>query len=251
MSDNSSIPWCDASLIFATGCNKVSAGCQNCYAIEKVIPWLKRMGQAKYANGEKFTVHEEAMYAPLKWKRPKRIFVNSVSDTFHAEMPAKILIQFFRDVVAKTPQHTYLILTKRPANMFNFFNHYPVFLHSNFWLGVTAENQEMANHRLSLLYHIPAAIRFVSVEPMLGPVDLSAYAEWLDWIIIGGESGPNQRVIPVQYIRDLVLQGKQVGIPVFLKQMHDGEQLIKEPYIWIEGTTEHKQYLEFPKGNGE
>jgi protein gp37 len=250
MSDNSSIPWCDASLIFATGCNKVSAGCANCYALEKVIPWLKRMGQVKYANGEMFTVHEEAMYAPLKWNKPKRIFVNSVSDTFHVGMPRDVLDKFFREVVQKTPQHTYLILTKRPQNMEDYFLYHNLNggFYTNVWLGVTAENQEMANLRLPILNRIPAALRFVSVEPMLGPVDLSAYAEWLDWIIIGGESGPKQRVIPVKYIQDLVYQGKQMGIPVFLKQMHDSEQLIKEPYIWIEGTTEHKQYLEFPRG---
>lgn len=249
MSDNSSIPWCDASLIFATGCNKVSAGCANCYALEKVIPWLKRMGQAKYANGEKFTVHEEAMYAPLKWKKPKKIFVNSVSDTFHERMPYTVLDKFFDEVVKKTPHHQYLILTKRANNMNVYFKSNPA--PKNVWAGVTAENQERADHNLPCLHDVKATVRFVSVEPMLGPVDLSAYAEWLDWIIIGGESGPKQRVIPVKYIQDLVHQGKQMGIPVFLKQMHDGEQLIKEPYIWIEGSTEHKQYLEFPKGNGE
>jgi protein gp37 len=245
MSDNSSIPWCDASLNFATGCNKISAGCANCYSLDRLIPRLKRMGQAKYANGEKFTVHESAMYAPLKWKKPKRIFVNSVSDTFHHEMPHSVLDRFFDEVVMKTPQHSYLILTKRANSMNVYFEDHPA--PNNVWAGVTAENQERADHNLPGLHDIKATVRFVSVEPMLGPVDLSAYAEWLDWIIIGGESGPKQRIIPVQYIRDLVHQGKQMGIPVFLKQMHDGERLIKEPYIWIPGTTEHRQYLEFPE----
>jgi protein gp37 len=248
MSDNTSIPWADASLNFATGCTRVSAGCAHCYSLDRLIPRLKRMGQAKYANGEKFTVHESAMYAPLKWKKPKRIFVNSVSDTFHPDMPYSILIKFFEKVVAQTLHHTYLILTKRADIMLDFFTKYPQFLMTNVWVGVTAENQDMVVRRLRYLEDIPAEVRFVSVEPMLGTVDLSAYAEWLDWIIIGGESGPEQRIIPVQYIRDLVHQGKQMGIPVFLKQMHDGERLIKEPYIWIPGTTEHRQYLEFPKG---
>jgi protein gp37 len=212
------------------------------------------MGQEKYRNGTKFTVHEEVMYEPLKWKKPRRIFVNSVSDTFHEEMPDEILIKFLRDVVQKCQQHTFIILTKRADRMHRFFwktlrPHIDEIDNlSNMWLGVTAENQEMADKRLSILKGVPAKIRFVSVEPMLGPVDLAKYASWLDWIIIGGESGPKQRVIPVKYVQDLVHQGKQMGIPVFLKQMHDGEQLVKEPYIWIPGETEHKQYLEFPKG---
>jgi protein gp37 len=204
------------------------------------------MGQEKYRNGTKFTVHPEVMYEPLKWKKPRRIFVNSVSDTFHEEMPAQTLFGFFQEVVSKCPQHQFLLLTKRAQRMNDFFTAWPNYLLSNVWIGVTAENQKMADERLLLLKDIPAKIRFVSVEPMLGPVDLSAYAEWLDWIIIGGESGPKQRVIPFKYVQDLVYQGKQRGIPVFLKQMHDGERLVKEPYIWIPGETEHKQYLEYP-----
>ncbi len=247
MSDKSSIQWCDASLNFATGCTKISAGCAHCYSLDRTIPRLQAMGQEKYKNGTKFTVHEKVMYEPLKWKNSRRIFVNSVSDTFHEEMPGEVLVKFFYDVVAKTPQHTYLILTKRASLAYQFFKRYHEPLQwGNVWVGVTAENQAMADERLPILHQIPAKIRFVSVEPMLGPVDLSAYAEWLDWIIVGGESGPKQRVIPFKYVQDLVHQGKQMGIPVFLKQMHDGERLVKEPYIWIPGETEHKQYLEYP-----
>jgi protein gp37 len=246
MSDNTSIPWAQASLNFATGCNKCSPGCANCYALDRTIPRLQAMGQEKYRNGTKFTVHEKVMYEPLKWKKPRRIFVNSVSDTFHPEMPYSVLDRFFHEVVSKTPQHTYLLLTKRANNMNVYFKDHPA--PKNVWAGVTAENQERADHNLPCLHDVKATVRFVSVEPMLGPVDLSAYAEWLDWIIIGGESGPKQRVIPVKYVQDLVHQGKQMGIPVFLKQMHDGERLVKEPHIWIPGETEHKQYLEYPKG---
>ncbi|MDD3019865.1 MAG: DUF5131 family protein [Alphaproteobacteria bacterium] len=248
MSDNTSIPWAEASLNFATGCNKVSAGCVNCYSLDRLIPRLQAMGQKKYQNGTKFTVHESAMYEPLKWKKPRRIFVNSVSDTFHEEMPFQTISKFLTFVVTRTP-HQYLLLTKRPEIMADFFKlcYQPALPIENIWLGVTAENQEMAGKRLPILKEIPAAVRFVSVEPMLGPVDLSAYAEWLDWVIIGGESGPKQRIIPEKYIRDLVLQCKRMRVPVFLKQMHDGERLVKEPYIWIPGETEHKQYLEYPK----
>ncbi len=253
MSDNTSISWAEASLNFATGCTKVSAGCAHCYAMDRLIPRLQAMGQPKYRNGTKFTVHVPAMYEPLKWKKPRRIFVNSVSDTFHEEMPFSVIARFLYDVVLKTPHHTYLLLTKRPQNAARFYEEYLPTLKSskvdflpNVWMGVTAENQEMADKRLPILKGLPAKIRFVSVEPMLGPVDLSAYAEWLDWVIIGGESGPKARNIPAKYIQDLVLQCKQMGVPVFLKQMHDGDRLIKEPHIWIPGETEHKQYLEYP-----
>lgn len=246
MSDNTTIQWAQSSLNFATGCNKVSAGCANCYALERTIPRLQAMGQEKYKEGTKFTVHPEVMYEPLKWKKPRRIFVNSVSDTFHEEMTFGALEDFFGEVVMKTPHHQYLLLTKRPENMKRFFDLMDFFLLPNVWIGVTAENQEMADKRLPILHQIPAQIRFVSVEPMLGPVDLSAYAGWLDWVIIGGESGPKARNISPQIVQNIVHQCKQMGIPVFLKQMHDGERLVKEPYIWIPGETEHKQYLEYP-----
>jgi protein gp37 len=118
------------------------------------------------------------------------------------------------------------------------------------WLGVTAENQEMADKRLSILKEIPARIRFVSVEPMLGPVDLSAYAEWLDWVIIGCESGPNRRHISTEFIEGLIIQCKQMGVPVFLKQMDFQRGRVEsEPYLTIRhpffpGTAQ--QYLEYP-----
>ena len=248
MSNNTKIPWAEASLNFATGCNKVSAGCANCYSLERTIPRLQAIGQKKYANGTKFTVHEDAMYAPLKWKKGKRIFVNSVSDTFHAEMPNKILDRFFSEVVAETPHHTYLILTKRPQNMEDYFLHHPDLLLPNVWLGVTAENQEWADRRLPILTQIDHRMRFVSVEPMLGPVDLSAYAGWLDWVIIGCESGPNRRPVPTGAIGALILQCKQMGVPVFLKQMEIAGKVCSEPNIYIpELSPDLHQYLEYPE----
>lgn len=253
MSDNTSIQWAEASLNFATGCTRVSPGCAHCYALDRTIPRLQAMGQEKYKNGAKFTVHPEVMYEPLKWKKSRRIFVNSVSDTFHEDMPFEIIAAILLNVVFKTPQHTYLLLTKRPERMLQFFKEYlPTSFTSgitfpNLWAGVTAENQEMADKRLPILAQTPLMnVRFVSVEPMLGPVDLSAYAEWLDWVIIGGESGPKARNIPVPLIQSLIHQCKAMGVPVFLKQMHDGERLVKEPYIWIPGATEHQQFLEYP-----
>lgn len=245
MSDNTSIQWAEASLNFATGCTRVSPGCAHCYALDRTIPRLQAMGQEKYKNGTKFTAHPEVMYEPLKWKKPRRIFVNSVSDTFHKDMPFEIIAAFLLNVVLKTPQHTYLLLTKRPERMLQFFKEYlPTSFTSgitfpNLWAGVTAENQEMADERLPILAQIPLMnVRFVSVEPMLGPVDLSAYAEWLDWVIIGCESGPKRRHISKEDIELLVVQCKAMGVPVFLKQMElaDGK---------IHGTP-YFQYLQYP-----
>ena len=248
MSDNTSIQWAEASLNFATGCTRVSPGCAHCYALDRTIPRLQAMGQEKYKNGAKFTVHPEVMYEPLKWKKPRRIFVNSVSDTFHEDMPDDILIRFFRDVVLNCPQHTFLILTKRACRMSEFFFYHPEFLAKNVWIGVTAENQEMADKRLPFLALLPEAqIRFVSVEPMLGSVDLSAYAEWLDWVIIGCESGPKRRHIDTNSILGLIGNCQGMGVPVFLKQMEISGKVVSEPSIFINPHHgEAKQYLEYP-----
>ncbi len=252
MSDNTSIPWAQASLNFATGCNKCSPGCAHCYAMDRTIPRLQAMGQEKYRNGTKFTVHEKVMYEPLKWKNSRRIFVNSVSDTFHDEMPYSTLIKFFEEVVAQTPRHTYLILTKRADIMLDFFTKYPQFLMDNVWVGVTAENQDMAHRRLYYLEAIPAKIRFVSVEPMLGPVDLSAYAEWLDWVIIGCESGPKRRHIEHDHMIRLVMQSKEMGIPVFLKQAEINGKIVETPFCdgafisnCVVGVG-NRRYVEYP-----
>ena len=247
MSDKSGIQWCDASLNFATGCTKISAGCANCYSLDRTIPRLQAMGQEKYKEGTKFTVHPEVMYEPLKWKKPRRIFVNSVSDTFHEEMPGELLVDFFKKVVAKTPQHTYLILTKRHLRMNRFFFAFPECLLPNVWVGVTAENQEMADKRLPILQRIPAQIRFVSVEPMLGPVDLSAYAEWLDWVIIGCESGPKRRHVSTEFIESLIIQCKAMGVPVFLKQMEVLGKVVSEPSFRLpEAYGGTQKFLEYP-----
>jgi protein gp37 len=208
------------------------------------------MGQEKYKNGTKFTVHEEVMYEPLKWKKPRRIFVNSVSDTFHEEMPNGTLQRFFQNVVSATPQHQYLLLTKRPEIMFDFFTGNRVFYPANMpnvWIGVTAENQEMADKRLPILKEIPARIRFVSVEPMLGPVDLSAYAEWLDWVIIGCESGPKRRHVSTEFIESLIVQCKAMGVPVFLKQMEVLGKVVSEPSLRLpEAYGGTQKFLEYP-----
>lgn len=260
MSESSGIEWCDASLNFATGCTKVSPGCANCYALERTIPRLQAMGQKKYANGTNFTVHESVMYEPLKWKKPSRIFVNSVSDTFYPAMSSATLERFFRDVVKITPQHTYILLTKRPERAYEFFIatnpltrvEMKDYLYPNVWLGVTAENQAMADKRLPILRAIPTAdiIRFVSVEPMLEAIDLSEYLGWLDWVIIGCESGKNRRRIEATAIINLVEQCQKAKVPVFLKQMEVNGRLVKEPALFDRSrlSSPPRKFVEYPHG---
>ena len=253
MSKESTIGWTQSTLNFATGCDKISPGCSRCYALERTIPRLQKMGQKKYRNGTKFTVHEDVMYEPLTWKKPRRIFVNSVSDTFHPNMPMPTLIKFFRDVVKKTPQHTYLILTKRPQLMSNFFKLFSEYLLPNVWLGVTGENQEWADTRLSILKDIPAKVRFVSVEPMLEPVSLEPHLGWLDWVIIGCESGTDRRHIDNKAIQNLIASCKGVPVPVFLKQVEINGKVETDVYfdgVWFSTSpvgVGMRMYHEYPK----
>jgi protein gp37 len=189
----SKIEWTDAVWNPITGCSKVSEGCRNCYA-ERLWPRLRAMGNTVYVdrNFNDVACHHERLDQPLKWKKPRKIFVNSMSDLFHEDVPDIFIIDVL-SVIAEASQHTFFILTKRPERMNEIFNHETiandVWLQTsrgvnaekspwplkNLWLGVTAENQQRADERIPVLLQIPAAVRFVSAEPMLGLVDLSSY----------------------------------------------------------------------------
>jgi len=219
-----------------TGCTPISTGCQNCYA-KRMANRLR--GRYGYPEDEPFrvTIHPEKLDEPLKWRKPQRIFVNSMSDLFHHYVPDNFICDIFaRMKFAK--QHTFLILTKRPEIMRDFFKawdskNWPL---PNVWLGVTAENQEMADLRIPILLQIPAAIRFVSIEPMLGPIDLSQWFPWdsfrkslpgwkrnpdykqgLHWIICGGESGPKVRPMHPDWVRSIRDQCQTADVPFFFK----------------------------------
>lgn len=269
-----------------TGCDRVSPGCDNCYALTMAAR-LKAMGQAKYqtdgdprTSGPGFGVamHDEALTIPLRWRKPRRIFVNSMSDLWHARVPREFVARVFA-VMAETPQHTYQILTKRPERMARMLRdecqcgrqhppgehfrsemewaatpHSPTYVpglksgiyHRMQWplpnvhLGTSVETQEYADRRIPALLDTPAAVRWISAEPLLGPVDLhncggvdAIEQDWiggptggsgaphplLSWVVVGGESGPGARPMKLDWARTLVRDCQAAGVPVFVKQL--------------------------------
>lgn len=241
---NSKIEWTEKTWNVVTGCTKISEGCKHCYA-ERMSKRLA--GRCGYDKDEPFkvTLHPDKLDEPLRWKKPSKIFVCSMGDLFHEDVDDGFLCRIF-DVMAVSEHHTFLILTKRPNRMREFFTRC---VHGNFqnlWLGVTAENQQMADERIPILLQIPAAKRFVSVEPMLRPVDLlnlkydndildtlageylstdgsESYVPWdkLDWVICGGETGPGARPMHPDWVRSLRDQCQQAGTPFFFKSWGD------------------------------
>lgn len=252
-----------------TGCTKVSEGCRNCYAERQAA----RFWPTQYpAEGRAFTdvwPHPDRLDAPLRWRSPRTVFVNSMSDLFHDAVPDAFIDRVFA-VMALAPQHTFIVLTKRPERMrawmsknpsvsraiadvvagsgkvaidamnraadlnydrarFGFVEPWPL---PNVWLGVSVEDQRTADQRIPLLLQTPAAVRVVSAEPLLGPVDLNdddgpngtggrfnVLEMGIDWLIVGGESGPKARPCDVAWVRLIVQQGKAAGVPVFVKQL--------------------------------
>ena len=246
MGDNSKIAWTDATLNFAYGCQKVSPACANCYAVGMVRRLVNcghvdlcgltvppTMPAQDWSGG--VVVKPERIEQALHWKKPRRIFINSLSDTFHDAIPENVLGHLWA-VMRETPQHTYQILTKRPERMLSYIGRgrdriqWPQWPLPNVWLGVTVENQAMADKRIPLLLNTPAAVRFVSMEPLLGPVDMDDYVwerdsrDWgqdrpgLDWVIVGGESGPNARPMHPEWVRTIRDQCQEAGVPFFFKQ---------------------------------
>lgn len=285
--DGSKIEWTDATWNPLRGCSRVSEGCRNCYA-EAVAarfsePGLPYHGLAEYwfsdatkgGDGKfrprwtgKVRFVEERLADPLRWKRPRRIFVNSMSDLFHESVPNDVIEAIF-GVMAAAQQHTFQVLTKRPARMLNWFQGLAenAFEYSrppadtcviaagvsmrrdeflcpavpwplpNVWIGVSVEDQKTADERIPLLLETPAAVRWISAEPMLGKIDLakaggvwsdmsgrivrggSTYGRQLDWAVVGGESGPQARSFHLDWARALLEDCRAAGIPVFMKQI--------------------------------
>ena len=208
----SSIEWTDATWNPTTGCNKVSPGCKFCYA-ERFSERLQNMGAEKYANGFELTLHESALEDPLNWRKPKHIFVNSMSDLFHEEIPITFLYQIF-DVMRRAHWHRFQILTKRAEHLVEIdpLLEWP----PNVWMGVSVENQKYT-YRIDLLRQTRAHVKFLSLEPLLGPLpnlDLSG----IDWVIVGGESGFKPRPIQPEWVRDIRDQCREAKVPFFFKQ---------------------------------
>lgn len=278
MADKSGIEWTDATWNPVTGCSKVSQGCKFCYAKHQAWPRLAAMQNTVYTGREfeQVMCHPERLDQPLRWTKPRMIFVNSMSDLFHDDVPFEFIADVFA-VMACTTRHTYQVLTKRPSRMLEWFlwaaksdygmgpevvdptkvwpqwkpckpgnsggydNCGPAWPLENVWLGVSVEDQAAADERIPLLLATPAAVRWISAEPLLGPIDLGElpshsgigryldslsnagceYADVpgkLDWVVVGGESGPNARPMSPDWARSLRDQCAAAGVPFMMKQ---------------------------------
>lgn len=291
------IEWTDEVWNPVRGCSKVSTGCERCYAMRQAHRFSGEgqpyEGLTKIVKGKgpqwtgRVRTVSEMLERPLRWRKPRRVFVNSMSDLFHEDVPFEFVDRVY-DVMCKAPQHTFQILTKRPERMVAFFNEQEEGGHPlrpflpNVWLGTSVENQAAADERIPHLLRTPAAIRFLSCEPLLGPVDLRPYVTSLDgmlacpacgyrtntfgrcpndhselvrdfgvdWVIIGGESGPGARPCDVRWIRDLVRQCREAGVAPFVKQL--GAQPVETRPMpsdaWPDSDVEYSIRLQDAKG---
>ncbi len=212
MATLSNIEWTEATWNPLTGCNKISPGCKNCYA-EKLSYRLQKMRQYNYRNGFALTLHPQALEIPLKWKKPKLIFVNSMSDLFHKEVPVSFVQQVFA-VMNQCPQHQFQILTKRADRLEKISQQ--VRWTNNIWMGVSVENKHYTN-RINHLLNTKAKIKFLSLEPLLGPLK-KLKLKGIDWVIVGGESGPKARPIQPEWVLEIRDQCIAQEVPFFFKQ---------------------------------
>jgi protein gp37 len=212
MGDNSAIEWTDATWNPVTGCTKVSPGCKYCYA-ERLATRLKAMGNPRYKNGFDLTLQADQLQLPLKWRQPRRIFVNSMSDLFHEQIPADYIRAVF-DVMNRASWHNFQILTKRAERLAALAA--KLTWGSNIWQGVSVEGPDYLS-RITYLQTVPARIRFLSLEPLLNGIP-NLPLEHIHWVIVGGESGPNHRPIRPEWVRNIRDQCRSQRIPFFFKQ---------------------------------
>jgi protein gp37 len=212
MGAKSDIEWTEASWNPLTGCTKVSPGCAHCYA-ERMSVRLQAMGQANYANGFRLTLHERALELPLHWRRPRRIFVNSMSDLFHKDVSAKFVGRVF-DVMRRADWHEFQVLTKRAERLEELAPTLPWPAH--IWMGVSIENGDYA-YRADHLRRTNACVKFLSLEPLLGPL-AGLNLRGIDWVIVGGESGPGARPMREEWVADIRDQCCRAGVAFFFKQ---------------------------------
>ncbi len=210
----SSIEWTEMTWNPTTGCDKVSAGCKFCYA-EVMTRRLQAMGLKKYQNGFNIQVHEEELSKPFSWKKPKMVFVNSMSDLFHKKVPVKFIQKVF-EVMRNNPQHVFQILTKRADILQRYDREGLLNWSPNIWMGVSVENQKVTN-RIDLLRETNAKIKFLSCEPLLGPLP-QLNLKNIDWVIVGGESGHKPRKMKPEWVLDIKDQCQAAHVPFFFKQ---------------------------------
>ena len=212
MATNSHIEWTDATWNPVTGCTKISPGCKFCYA-ERMARRLKAMGQNNYRNGFQLTLQPQMLELPLRWRQPKRIFVNSMSDLFHDDVPEHFIFDVF-DVMRRASWHQFQVLTKRSKRLASIGSKLP--WAPNIWMGVSVENADYL-FRVDHLRKSRALVKFLSIEPLLGPVpglDLTG----IDWVIAGGESGPGAREMRDDWVRQIRECCSRAAVPFFFKQ---------------------------------
>jgi len=206
------IEWTQMSWNPVTGCSKVPSGCQRCYA-ERIAKRLQSMGVSQYRGGFRVALAPQVLSAPLHWHEPRLIFVNSMSDLFHENVPLPYIRRVF-EIMHRTPQHTYQVLTKRSGRLAELAS--DLRWTPNIWMGVSVEN-ESTTPRIRDLIETPAHTKFVSLEPLLGPVR-RLYLQHIDWAIVGGESGPGARPLKKQWVDAIRRKCDRHGVPFFFKQ---------------------------------
>ena len=212
MADNSKIEWTEATWNPVTGCNQISPGCAHCYAKTFAERWRGIPGHP-YEQGFELRIWEERLEHPLRWRRPRLIFVNSMSDLFHEQVPFDFVRRVF-DVMVRADHHTFQILTKRAERLTKMAPDLP--WPPNVWMGVSIENRRFVD-RADQLRQVPAAVRFISAEPLLGPLD-GLQLDEIDWLIAGGESGAKHRPVKAEWLRAIREQCALESVPFFFKQ---------------------------------
>ena len=212
MAKNSSIEWTESTWNPITGCTKVSPGCKFCYA-ERMAKRLKAMGSANYENGFKLTLHEHVLDLPLTWNKPQTIFVNSMSDLFHKNVPLEFIQKMF-DVMNKAYWHKFQILTKRSERLFELD---PLLTWTdNIWMGVSVENENYT-YRIDHLRYTNAKVKFLSIEPLIGTIEHLDLTN-INWVIVGGESGPGARPMKEDWVIKIRDECRKAKVPFFFKQ---------------------------------
>ena len=213
MATKSNIEWTEATWNPVTGCTKISPGCKHCYA-ERLALRLQAMGQRNYTNGFELTLHERMLEKPLSWKKPQLIFVNSMSDLFHDEVPMDFILKVF-GVMQQAHWHQFQVLTKRSQRLMKLNDQ--IDWPNNVWMGVSVENQDYT-FRIDHLRETDAVTKFLSLEPLLGPLS-GLNLNGIDWVIVGGESGPGARPMHEDWVIQIRDQCNAAAVPLFVKQM--------------------------------
>lgn len=212
MPTKSNIEWTEMTWNPVTGCTKISQGCKHCYA-ERMAKRLTAMGSERYRNGFQVTLHPDLLDVPHKWRRPRVVFVNSMSDLFHEDIPDDYIARVF-ETMRECPQHTFQVLTKRADRLVELGG--KLIWPRNVWMGVSVEDVRVIS-RVDRLRAVPASVRFLSLEPLIGPLE-SIPLKGIDWAIVGGESGPRARPMKREWVTSILRQCRAAGVAFFFKQ---------------------------------